>query len=95
MNHKLLLEEKDARRALAAAQLELAQDVQYGPTLEKAATACEKLCQIANAPNFYWGLELINVLDHYSKYSSKRISSLIAVFLEKIQVVIDDDKSRR
>lgn len=85
--------ELDAKRALTALREELAVDIKYSQSFEKAASSCEMLCRIARTPDHYLGLELLQVLDHPQEYHSSEISAMVAAFLRRIEVQILHERS--
>lgn len=85
--------ERSAKQALMTLREELAINVKYSQSIEKAASACEMLCIIARTPNHYLGLELINVLGHSEKHHSKDISAMVAAFMKRIEVQIQLERN--
>lgn len=81
--------ELDASRALVSLSEELKINIRSESAFDTAATACEMLCLIAQAPDHYLGLELMRVLDFHDKYSNEVISSMIHAFLLNIHAHIE------
>lgn len=85
--------ELDAGRVLAALNEKLENKIACAATFDAAATACETLCQIAQTPDHYLGLELIRVLDNPHLHTGKDISTMILTFMMNIHSIIEYQRS--
>ena len=81
--------EIDAVTALRTLIFELKQDARSSNTFNQGVVACQTLCDIAQAPNHYLGLQLIRLLNDPHGVSSLDIASMVNSFMFNITAQID------
>lgn len=72
---------------------ELKQDARSTASFDQAIKACQNLCMLAQAPNYYLGIELIRILGNPYGVSNQRITALINAFMFDITTQIDIHRS--
>ena len=85
--------ELEASQILTSLYDEIESNIRLEKSFRAASNACETLCDIAQTPNHYLGLELMRVLDDPLRQKIIDVGPMILAFLTNIHSHIEYQRS--